>query len=279
LTLIKPSAVFSARVQFQLLSNRLGEERMRAHQIMTPQVITVGAETTIIQAIHLMLQHHIGGLPVVDAEGKLIGIVSEGDFIRRAEIGTQRKRDRWLSFLAGPDRLATDFAREHGRKVAEIMTPDPLTVTEDTPLDEVVQIMETHNINRVPVMRGDRLVGMLTRTDFLPAVANFVHSAPGPSADDDHIRNQVMAALRQASWRPCPFNVTVSDGIVTLSGVVRNKSARKAAIVAVENVAGVRKVRDYLSVAPTYPPAEEDFGGGDFVSVQEQPSTADDEPL
>jgi len=91
---------------------------MRAHQIMTPQVITVGAETTIIQAIHLMLQHHIGGLPVVDAEGKLIGIVSEGDFIRRAEIGTQRKRDRWLSFLAGSgparDRLRPR-ARPQGR--------------------------------------------------------------------------------------------------------------------------------------------------------------------
>ena len=84
---------------------------MRANQIMTPQVITVGAETTIIEAIHLMLQHHIGGLPVLDATGALIGIVSQGDFIRRAEIGTQHKRGRWLSFLAGPDRRATDFAR------------------------------------------------------------------------------------------------------------------------------------------------------------------------
>jgi CBS domain-containing protein len=168
---------------------------MRANQIMTPQVITVGAETTIIEAIHLMLQHHIGGLPVLDATGALIGIVSQGDFIRRAEIGTQHKRGRWLSFLAGPDRRATDFAREHGRKVADIMTPNPLTVTEDTPLDEVVQIMETHNIKRVPVMHGNRLVGMLTRKDFLPAVANLAHNAAGPSADDDHIRSEVMAAL------------------------------------------------------------------------------------
>jgi len=252
---------------------------MRAHQIMTPQVITVAAETTIIEAIHLMLQHHIGGLPVVDTAGNLIGIVSEGDFIRRAELGTQHRRGRWLSFLAGADRLATDFAREHGRKVADIMTPDPLTVTEETPLDEVVRIMETHSIKRIPVMRADRLVGMLTHADFLPAVANLVQSTPGPSADDDLIRIEVMAALRQAPWRPRPFNVTVSDGIVTLSGVVRKKSARKAAIVAVENVAGVRKVRDYLSVAPSHPPAEEDFGGGDFVSVEEEPSTADDEPL
>jgi CBS domain-containing protein len=139
--------------------------------------------------------------------------------------------------------------------------------------------METHGIKRVPVMRADRLVGMLTHADFFPAVANLVHSAPGPSADDDLIRNEVIAALRQAPWRPRPFNVTVSDGIVTLSGVVRKKSAHKAAIVAVENVAGVRKVRDYLSMAPDHPPAEEDFGGGDFVSVEEEPSTADDEPL
>ena len=252
---------------------------MRAHQIMTPQVITVAAETTIIEAIHLMLQHHIGGLPVVDAAGRLIGIVSEGDFIRRPEIGTQHKQGRWLSFLAGADRRAIDFVREHGRKVADIMTPDPLTVSEDTPLDEVVHIMETRSIKRVPVMRGGRLVGMLTRTDFLPAIANLARSAPGPSADDDHIRNEVMDALRQASWRPCPFNVTVGDGIVTLSGVIRKESARKAAIAAAENVAGVQKVRDYLSVAPIHPPAEEDFGGGDFVSVEEQPSTADDEPL
>jgi CBS domain-containing protein len=250
---------------------------MRAHQIMTPQVITAGPETSVLDAIKLMLRHHIGGLPVVDDQGRLIGIVSEGDFIRRAEIGTQHKRGRWLSFLAGPERLAADFAREHGRKVGEIMTPNPLTVSEGTPLDEVVRIMETNSIKRLPVMREHRLVGMLTRKDFLPAVASLAH-VPGPSADDDHIRREVTAALRQASWRPCPMNVTVRDGIVGLSGVVK-ESAHKAAIVAAENVAGVRKVNDYLSVTPAHPPGEEDFGGGDFVSIQEQPSTADDEPL
>lgn len=252
---------------------------MRAHQIMTPQVITVGAEATITEAIKLMLRHHISGLPVVDTAGRLIGIVSQGDFIRRAEIGTQRKPGRWLSFLIGADRLATDFARGHGRKVGDIMTPNPMTVAEGTPLHEVVRIMETQNIKRMPVMRGDQMVGILTRTDFLPAVANLARSAPDPSASDDHIRKEVMAAVRPARWRPCPFNVSVTDGIVTLTGVVKTESARKAVIVATENVAGVRQVHDYLSMAPAHPPAEEDFGGGDFVSVQEQPSTSDDEPL
>lgn len=252
---------------------------MRVHQIMTPQVITVGAETNIAEAIDLMLRHHISGLPVVDAAGKLIGIVSQGDFIRRAETGTQHRRARWLSFLAGSDRVAADFVHEHGRKVGDIMTPNPRTVSEGTPLDEVVRIMESKSIKRLPVMRGDQMVGILTRADFLPVVADLAHSVPGPSANDDHVRSEVTAALRRAPWRPCPLNVTVRDGIVSLSGVVKNERARKAAIVAAENVAGVRKVHDYLSVTPAHPPAEEDFGGGDFVSVQEQPSTADDEPL
>ena len=252
---------------------------MRAHQIMTPQVITVGPDTTIVEAVNMMLRHHISGLPVVDAAGKLIGIISEGDFIRRAETGTQHKRGRWLTFLAGADRVAADFAHEQGRKVGDIMTPNPLTVTEGTPLDQVVQIMESNHIKRLPVMRGERMVGIVTRSDFLSAVANLAHSVPGPSADDDHIRSEVMAAMKQAPWRPCRLNVTVHEGIVSLNGVIKKESARKAAIVAAENVAGVRKVQDYLCRAPVYPLAEEDFGGGDFVSLQEQPSTTDDEPL
>lgn len=252
---------------------------MRAYQIMTPQVIAVGADTTIVEAINIMLRHHISGLPVVDTAGKLIGIVSEGDFIRRAETRTQHKRGRWLTFLAGADRVAAEFAHEHGRKVGEIMTANPLTVAEGAPLDHVVEIMETNKVKRLPVMRGEQMVGIITRSDFLAAVADLSRIAPGPSEDDDHIRSQIMAAIAQAPWRPCRLNVTVHDGIASLGGVVKKESARKAAIVAAENIAGVKTVRDHLSLAPAHPPAEEDFGGGDFVSLQEQPSTSDDEPL
>jgi CBS domain-containing protein len=252
---------------------------MRAHQIMTPQVITAGADTSIIEAVNTMLRHHIRALPVVDAAGKLIGIISEGDFIRRAEIGTQRKRGRWLSFLAGADQIAADFVHEHGRKVGEIMTPDPLTVTEDARLDRIVQIMESNNVKHLPVVRGDRLVGIVSRSDFLTVVAELASIVPNLSADDDHLREGVVAAIGDAVWRPCRLNVTVRDGIVTLRGVVSNDNARLAAIVAAENVPGVRKVLDHLGDARAYPPPEEDLGGGDFVSLQEQPSTTDDEPL
>jgi CBS domain-containing protein len=111
---------------------------MRAHQIMTRSVVTVAPEASILEAANLMLQRHVSGLPVVDATGKLVGIVSEGDFIRRSEIGTQRKRGRWLKFILGAGRAATDFVHEHGRKVSEVMTRGPLTVAEDTALEEIV---------------------------------------------------------------------------------------------------------------------------------------------
>src|ERR1700679_4176413 len=137
---------------------------MRTHQIMTRKVITVGTATPIADAANIMLAKHVSGLPVVDETGKLVGIVSQDDFIRRAEIGTQRKRGRWLKFLVGPGRAASDFVHERGRKVGEVMTPDPCTVEEDTTLEEIVELMERNNIKRLPVVRGDKLVGIVTRS-------------------------------------------------------------------------------------------------------------------
>jgi CBS domain-containing protein len=252
---------------------------VRAQQIMTRHVITVGADATIIEAANTMLRHHISGLPVVDAKDELIGIISEGDFIRRAEIDTEAKRGRWLSFLVGTGRIAADFVHAHGRKVGEIMTPDPLTIAEDTPLDRIVQLMESNSVKRLPVVRGNRLVGIVTRSDLLAMVADLASKAAGLSADDDNIRRVVATEIGQAAWRPCKLKVSVRDGVVSLSGVVENKNARKAAIVAAENVPGVKQVIDNLCDARAYPPPEEDLGGGDFVSLQEQPSTTDDEPL
>jgi CBS domain-containing protein len=219
---------------------------MRAHQIMTRPVISITPETAIADAANTMLQKHISGLPVVDASGKLIGIVSEGDFIRRSEIGTQRKRGRFLKFILGPGKEANDFVREHGRKVAEIMTPEPLTITEDTQLEEIVELMEKNNVKRLPVMRGDKLVGIVSRANLLQAVASLARDIPDPTADDDHIRNRVIDALEKNDWCPFGLSVVVRDGIVHLSGVITEERSRQAAVVAAENVSGVKKVHDHL---------------------------------
>jgi CBS domain-containing protein len=249
---------------------------MQAHQVMTREVVTVGPETSIFEAAKIMLRNHISGLPVINAGGEVIGIVSEGDFLRRAEVGTQRRSGRWLALLFGTNRIAANFVRERSRKVGDIMIPTPLTVTEDTPLDRIVQIMELHNVKRLPVLRGTHLTGIVTRSDILAAIA---HSAPNirqPSSDDHRIRSDVLATIEQATWRPARLNVSVWNGVVHLRGFVTSEVSRKAAIVAAENVPGVRQVRDELR---SYPPPEEDYGGGDFVSPQEEPSTLDDTPL
>jgi CBS domain-containing protein len=249
---------------------------MRVHQIMTRNVVTVSPETTIVDAAKTMLQHHVSGLPVIDAGGKLVGMVADGDFIRRAEIGTERRRGRWLTRLLGRRQIATDFVRAHGRKVGDIMTPNPATVTEDTPLEQVVQVMEANNVKRLPVTNGDRLVGIVTYTDFVQTLAALAHDIASPTVDDDGIRDQVMAAIDKAALHPCRFTVAVRGGVVHLNGVVSNEEMRRTAIIAAESVPGVTTVHDHLWI---HPPPEEDLGGGDFVSLQEEPSTEDDRPL
>lgn len=219
---------------------------MRAHQIMTRNVTTVKADTPIFEAANLMLHQHISGLPVVEDTGKLIGIVSEGDFVRRREIGTQKKRGRWLGVFLGPGVSASEFVHEQGRKVGEIMTQDLYTATEDMPLEDVVQLMERHNVKRLPVVRGDRLVGIVTRSDLLRAVASLARDIPDPTADDDHIQKRVIASIEKNEWTPLRFGVTVRDGIVHLSGFITDEQFRKAIIVAAENVSGVKLVHDHL---------------------------------
>jgi CBS domain-containing protein len=219
---------------------------MRAHQIMTRPVITVMPDATILEAANIMLRWHVSGLPVVDAAGKLVGIVSEGDFIRRSEIGTQRKRGRWLKFLLGAGATATDYVQEHGRNVSDVMTRDPLSITENATLEEIVASMETNGVKRLPVMRGDKIVGIVSRANLLQAVASLVREIPDPTADDDHIRSRIIAAIEKNDWSPFGLNVIVRDGIVDLSGVITEERSRMAAMVAAENVAGVKKVHDHL---------------------------------
>ncbi|ABD89577.1 CBS domain-containing protein [Rhodopseudomonas palustris] len=219
---------------------------MRAHQIMTRQVVTVSPDASIVDAANIMLSQHVSGLPVVNAAGELIGIISEGDFIRRAEIGTERKRGRWLRLLLGPGQSASDFVHEHGRKVGEIMTTHPHTVNAEATVAEIVKAMEKHHVKRLPVMQDGRMVGIVTRKNLLQAVANLARDVPAPSEADDKIRGRVTAAIEHNDWRPFGLSVIVRDGVVHLSGVITEERSRKAAIVAAENVCGVKEVHDHL---------------------------------
>jgi CBS domain-containing protein len=220
---------------------------MLAGDVMMRKVISVASDASAMQAGALMLKHQISGLPVVDSSGILLGIISEGDFLRRAELGTQCRRPRWLEFLIGPGRLASEYVHACGRRVKEIMTPDPYTVTEATPLKEVVQLMERHRIKRVPVVCGRRLVGIVSRADLLGALARLALAPETIATNDAEIRERVMAELRKQDWAPLDLiNVIVRDRTVELHGTITEDSARQAMVVAAENVPGVRAVRDHL---------------------------------
>jgi CBS domain-containing protein len=236
---------------------------MRAHQVMTKDCITVTPHTSIEDAAKIMLQNRISGLPVVDDAGTLVGVVSESDFLRRNEIGTGRKHSKLLQFFLGPGRAASEFVREHGRKVEDIMTPEPVTATEQTPLEDLVRLMEKNDIKRLPVVSGDTLKGIVTRSNLLQAVASMAHEIPDPTADDDHIRDRILHTVSKTDWRPIGFEVTVRNGIVHLHGIITATEARQAAIVAAESTAGVKKVHDHLCLVDTlsgfYVESEEDM--------------------
>jgi CBS domain-containing protein len=220
---------------------------MKAADIMTPKVLSVGPDAPILEAMQLMLLNGVSGLPVIDQHGKLIGIVTEGDFLRRVETGTEKKRPKWLEFFVGPGRLADEYVHTHGRRVAEVMTPDPFTIAEDTRLEEVVDSMERRRIKRVPVVREGRVVGIVSRADLLHALARLVRTLAASSRTDEDIRPHVLSALAAEAWVPKSFiEVEVHDGVVELQGRILDERERQALRVVVENIPGVKAVKDHL---------------------------------
>src|SRR5262249_18414619 len=194
-----------------------GGAAMRAADVMTPDPVCISPDASITDAIRLLLERKFSGLPVVDARGALVGIVTEGDLLRRTETGTQRKRPGWIEFLMGPGRLATEYVQTAGRKVSDVMTPQVRTVTEDAPLVEIVHLMERYQIKRVPVVRDSKLVGIATRANLLHALASVAaETKPGP-ASDTSIREQLYAELKSQRWAAVGLiNIVVRNGVVHL---------------------------------------------------------------
>jgi CBS domain-containing protein len=220
---------------------------MKAADVMRYRVVTIAPEATVAEAAQAMLSHAISGLPVVDKAGALIGIVTEGDLLRRAETGTERHRPRWLEFLVGPGKLAGEYVHTHGRKVAEVMTTKLVTITKDTPLEEVVGLMEKHRIKRLPVVEGKRLVGIVSRANLLTALARVAPLAPQTSATDTEIRARVLAEIDKVPWAlRGGIDAAVHDGAVELRGVIGDERERQALRVAAENVSGVKGIVDHL---------------------------------
>jgi CBS domain-containing protein len=222
---------------------------MKVADVMTHRVISVTAEVTVSQAARLMLEARISGLPVVDELGQLVGIISEGDLVRRAELGTATRRRGWLDLFVSPGKLAEEFQRSHGRKVSEIMKSEVHTVSEETPLIDAVELMESRRVKRLPVVRDGKPVGMLTRSNLMQAFLAQSTTGKTAYAADWAIRDQILAELREQRWAPLyGIDVIVRGGIAHLHGTILDDRQRGALIVAVENVPGVQESARPLGV-------------------------------
>lgn len=221
---------------------------MIASDIMTAPVKSIRPDATIDEAIATLLSARVSGLPVTDEHGRLVGLVSEGDFLHRAEIGTAKRRPRWLEFLLGPGEIAEAYVRSHGRKVSEVMTRDVVTVGESASLTEIVETMEKRRVKRLPVVSGDLLVGIITRADLLRALSTTLASrTAGADRSDQTIVNRLLAELKSQGFvSPKCLDVAVDGGVVTLTGEIFDERQRPALIVAAENIPGVVKVVDKL---------------------------------
>jgi CBS domain-containing protein len=219
---------------------------MKVADVMTRGVISIAPTDSMSKAAHLMLQYEMSGFPVMD-RGRLVGILTEGDLLRRAEIGTEgRHRPRWIELLLAPGRLAEEYAHAHGRKVEEVMTRNVVTVDEDAPLEEVVQLMERHHIKRLPVVRSAAMVGIVSRADLVHAFIVGSSKTAAAALSDRSICERLMATLDTEPWAPRGLvNVTVENGIVDFDGVICNERQRLALRIAAENIPGVKEVRDH----------------------------------
>jgi CBS domain-containing protein len=218
---------------------------MKVADLMTRGVLSVAPEDSLRKAATLMLRYGVNGFPVLD-RGKLVGMITQGDFLRRAEVGTERQRSKVAEFFADPGRLADEYVHAHARTVGEIMTRDIITVSPDTSLNEAVELMVRHHVKRVPVVKNGVVVGIVSRVDVLRA---FLVASPKGALeplDDAAITSALKAELKRQPWAHGASIQTVENGVVVLSGSIQDARQRIALRVAAENIPGVKRVVDNL---------------------------------
>jgi CBS domain-containing protein len=223
---------------------------MKARDVMVSPVITVKPSSSVKEVATTLLERRISAVPVVDDQGKLVGIISEGDLMHRSEAGTERQRSWWLLGWTGDETLAAEYVKAHARKVADVMTRNVITATPETPLHEIAALLERNSIKRVPIVKDGQLVGVVSRANLIQAVASTSKELEIPLSDTT-IRDKLLAHLTSQEWAHTSLlNVTVSGGVVNLWGITNSDAERMAIRVAAESAPGVCDVNDNLVTQP-----------------------------
>jgi CBS domain-containing protein len=221
---------------------------MLAKDIMTTDLATVGPGQSIADVIRCMVERRVSGVPVLGADRALLGIVTEGDLLRRAEIGTASRRSSLLAFLLGSGRLAREYVETHTRAVEDVMTTEVTTVTPETELAEIVALMERHHVKRVPVLRDGACVGIVSRADIVAALGRALEAASAGACDDETIRARLREEMEKADWcGGTRIDIRVQDGLVELEGVIFDERERQALLVLARNTPGVKRCIDHIT--------------------------------
>jgi CBS domain-containing protein len=230
-------------------------DTMRVRHVMSSEVVSVRPDASVQEIAQLLTDNRISSLPVVDRKGRLVGIVSDGDLIRRAEIGTEPRPSWWRSLLHDARSAAYQYVLTHGRKAADVMTPAPVTTIEAAPLHSVAALLARRRLKRLPVMRGERVVGMVSRTDLVRKLASRSGTdARVQAVGDDVLRERAMQRIASLPWnmRIRAINTVVKDGVATVYGWAASDIERRALQVVVENTPGVLRVEDGIHRVPPY---------------------------
>ena len=220
---------------------------MRAQDVMTTQVVAVEADTSVREVARIMVEHRITGLPVQEPNGRLVGVVTDGDIYRRAELGTDRRRRRsWLELFAADPRHAQDYVEAHGRIARDVMSSDVVAVAPETSLRQIADLFETRRIRRVPVVRDGKVVGIVSRANLVQAFATSRHSEVDSATADRGIRDMILAEYERHPWGlHAEANVLVTDGVVHIFGLVDSEPEQHALRVAAEGIPGVKGFEDH----------------------------------
>lgn len=224
---------------------------MQAKDIMTTPVVSVSDTSTVQEVAKILLDQRISAVPVVDSSGHVVGIVSEGDLMHRAEAGTGRQRSWWLSLFADKQTLAHEFVKEHSRKVSDVMTRNVITAAPEAQLSAIATLLEKNRIKRVPIIKNGKLVGIVSRANLLHSLASLhAQSKSAAVVDDSTIREAILARLEKEPWSPSLVNVTVQNGVVDIWGIANSETEKEAARVAAEVTPGVFAVKDNIVLRP-----------------------------
>jgi len=228
---------------------------MHAIDIMTSTVVTVTPETTVLDTAKLFVKHGISGAPVVDENGQVLGLISEGDLLHREELNTdQDGRSWWLKLFSSSSHDAQSYVKSHARRVRDVMTEPVISVDAKTPLHEIADLLETHHIKRVPVLQAGKLIGIVSRANLIQALASTADELPSAdSPPDDEIRAMLMGEIAGKKWSYVGRNVVVRNGVVHLWGSIWSAEEVHAARIAAENIPGVKGIEEHIE-SPAFVP-------------------------